>query len=114
MRSLKPQFATVKCQHQVTVWRDVEAFRTLEVEFNLARVASGLYVKVVLQPALVSVKSQIYSRIYVAILHAGELRDVAPPPVWIIANKIVAVAGESVGPAHFGILPRPIELHFYN
>src|SRR5258708_17065922 len=103
MGSFKTQLATVKCQHQVPVRGNVEASGAFEVKFDLARIAAGIYIKVVLQPALLAIESEIYLRINVAVLHPRKLRNVVQPARGVIADEIVAMAREPVGPTQLSI-----------
>jgi hypothetical protein len=60
---------------------------------------------------LISVEDEVDSRIDILVTHAGKLRNVTPPLGGIVAEKVVALAGEWVGARDARLRIRAGELH---
>src|ERR1700693_5556952 len=84
---------------------------TVKAQRDLIRVGAGRYLEVIFEPSLITVVNEIDAGIHRLILHAGELRNVAMPLGWIIANKIVALAGQWRGARNSGGRVRSLKMH---
>jgi len=88
-------------------------FRVSSVDLQRDRVGVGAggNDKVVFKLALIPVVNQVHARIDIRVAHFGVIGDISPPLLGIVANEVVALAGQRVEARHFGICICPDECH---
>ena len=89
--------------HQCAVAVHPQLLGALKPDVDRPRIGPRRHHEIVFQQLLIAVVHQVDAGINSRILHRAIGRDVGAPLAGIVADEIVALAGQRVGPGHTGM-----------
>jgi hypothetical protein len=98
VRRLQAQAAIVLAGENQVAAAQFQFGCAVKLQFGLRRVGAGGDAEVVFQTALVSIKNQIDSGIDTVVANSRKLRNAGMPMVRVVAEDVVALARQRIGP----------------